>query len=144
MASQFSEADHERARRAGQAAMAKLAGTPVPSPAAVPKTPRVKFPALGVRVQGGDVTRNEWGSKRLGALAGAHAEVTDGIRVHNVAAATLTLMPLLALTRRTKGACAFIIFSDGKVHEHKLADQKAVTAARADAIRFNALAAAAS
>lgn len=139
MASQFSEADHERARRAGQAAMAKMAGQPNTTTAR-PKTTIVKFPALGIRARDGEVTKNEWRGKRLGTLAGAHAEVLDGNRVHNVAAATLTLMPVLALTRRTKGACAFIVFPDGKIHEHKLPGRREVIAAKADAIRFNALA----
>ena len=121
--------------------MSKLAGKPPP---AGPRSAKVKFPALGVRARGGEVTKNEWGGKRLGALVGARAEVVDGTRVHNVAAATLTLMPLLALTKRTKGACAFIVFGDGTIHKHPLADQKAVAAAKMDAARFNVLAASAS
>jgi hypothetical protein len=88
------------------------------------------------------VCKYQWLGDELGPLAGACAEVTDGTRVHNVAAAALTLMPLVALSKRTKGACAFVIFPDGRVHEHKLTDRKMITTAKTDAIRFNALAAA--
>jgi hypothetical protein len=103
----------------------------------------VKFKALGVRVSDGTVSVNEWSGKKLGALAGARAEVTDGVRVHNVAAAALTLMPIFALAKRTKGASAFIVFPDGTVREHKLPGKSEVAAAHRDAIRFNALASAA-
>jgi len=52
-------------------------------------------------------------------------------------------MPLLALSKRTKGAVTFVIFADGRSHEYRLANPRMISAAKADAVRFNTLAAAA-
>jgi hypothetical protein len=62
MSDQFSDADHERARRAGEVAMARLPGKPTRS-ASTPKGTTVKFRALGVRVRAGEVM----GSRLSGA-----------------------------------------------------------------------------
>jgi hypothetical protein len=157
MTRRSADADRERAWRAAHVPASKEYRAAHPSeadkkhrgpnppadlPAAAPGGPSAKFRGLGVRVRNGMVCKNQWPGDELGPLAGACAEITDGTRVHNVAAATLTLMPVIALSKRTKGARAFVIFPDGKIHEHKLTDRKMITAAKADAIRFNALAAA--
>lgn len=139
----FTGADHERARRAGQQAMAKLVAQEHATLRSDSRSSKTRFPGLGVRVKEGRVRVDEWMGKDLGPLAGACAEVVSGQRVHNIAAAALTLMPIVALTRRTQGAAAFVVFPHGNVHQHRLADPKAVTRAERDAVRFNALAAAA-
>ncbi len=87
---------------------------------------------------------NEWHGKRLGALAGAHAELTDGTRPHRVGAALVTAPLslgaglLIGLTRKSK-ASAFVVFADGTVHERKLDGKSAISAAQRDAVKFNAL-----
>jgi hypothetical protein len=137
---EFSDADHERAVRAGKQAMAKTAGE-----AAKGKT--VKLPGLGVRVRDGGVYVNEAFGKRLGDLAGAHAEITDGTRPHRVGTAIVAgavWLPaaLVGLSRGFK-ASAFVVFADGTVRETKLGNKAAAGKAQGDVVRFNALAAAA-
>jgi hypothetical protein len=148
----MTDADHERALRAGRNAMAKLTAEKTGQPYHPEKKARpvkVKLPGLGVRVEGGTVHVNEWHGKRLGALAGAHAELTDGTRPHRVGAA-LVAAPLslgagllIGLTRKSK-ASAFIVFADGTVHERKLNGKSVISSAQRDAVKFNALANAAS
>jgi hypothetical protein len=108
----------------------------------------VKLPGLGVRVRGRNVYKNEMSGRLLGSLAGAHAELTDGTRPHRVGAA-LVAAPLslgagllIGLTRKSK-ASAFVVFADGSVFERKLGGKSAISAAQGDAVKFNALAAAA-
>ncbi|HEX6450959.1 MAG TPA: hypothetical protein VF060_16025 [Trebonia sp.] len=145
----MTDADHERALRAGRNAMARLAaeksGEPY-RPEKLEKTVRpVKLPGLGVRIGGGSVHVNEWRGRRLGDLAGAHAELTDGTRPHRVGAALVTAPLslgaglLIGLTRKSK-ASAFVVFADGTVHERKLDGKSAISAAQRDAVKFNALA----
>lgn len=144
------DADHERALRAGRDAMAKLAAEKSGVPYRPEKTVRpVKLPGLGVRIVGGSVYVNEWRERRLGVLAGAHAELTDGTRPHRVGAALVTAPLslgaglLIGLTRKSK-ASAFVVFADGTAHERKLDGKSAISAAQRDAVKFNALAGAAS
>jgi hypothetical protein len=149
----MTNADHKRALRAGRNAMAKLAAEKTgesyhPGKKVRPVRP-AKLPGLGVHVKGGSVHVNEWRGKRLGGLAGAHAELTDGIRPHRVDAALVTAPLslgaglLIGLTRKSK-ASAFVVFADGTVHERKLDRKSAISAAQRDAVKFNALANAAS
>lgn len=152
MSTEFTDADHERALRAGQYASARNAGEkPVTArrgkPVAASREKKVRFAALGVRVQGAAVCKDEWQGKRLGSIAGAHAELTDGTRPHRVGAALITAPLslgaglLIGLTRGTR-ASAFVVFADGTLHERKLSGKSQVAAAQRDVIKFNALAAA--
>ncbi len=113
----------------------------------------VPFSSLGVTVRedenGAYVTAGALGgSRRLGPLKGAYAEVTDGTRVHRVAGATLGTVALgpagalVGLSKKAK-ASAFVVFADGTVHERKLDGNAAVRGAQSDAVKFNALASAA-
>ena len=111
-------------------------------------TTKTRFPGIGVRVRNGAVCKDEWQGKRLGALAGAHAELTGGTRPHNIGAAIITAPLslgaglLIGLTRRTE-ASAFIVFADGTLHEHKVHGKSALAAAQRDTVKFNATASAA-
>lgn len=145
----FSPEEHERARLAGEQLMAKLAGkqaasaspAAASSPAKRGKTQR--FPYLGVIIRDGEVLKDgNWRQKRLGSLAGARAQLGDVGKVHNVGAAALTLMPIVALTSR-KIAMAYLVFPDGTVHERKLDGKTAVRKGEGEVVKFNALAAAA-
>lgn len=157
----FTEEDHERARRAGEYAMKNLKDLPPAEPkrkswlerlaesADKPRLKQHKFPTLDVRVAGDSVYQyGGWGETRLGSLAGAHAELTDGTRPHRVAAgaalATVSLGAgaLVALTRKHK-ASAFVVFAEGTVHERKLTGKSMISGAQSEVVRFNALAGAA-
>lgn len=113
------------------------------------KSRPVVFLGLGARVKGDGVFTISFGEgRRLGDLAGAHAELTDGTRPHRVGAAvalgavSFGAGLLVGLTRKHK-ASAFVVFADGSVHEKKLDGKSAIGGAQRDAVRFNALAAAA-
>lgn len=116
---------------------------------------------LGVAVRDGHVFRAEVGvmtgqdrGHPLGELAGAHAEVTGGRSGHrrsghartvDAVAATALLGPvglLAAFSRRGTRGSAFVVFADGTVYERQVSDEPALRRAQADAVRFNALAAA--
>jgi hypothetical protein len=119
------------------------------------------LPWLGVAVRDGQVFKNDFAvvtgreeGRRLGGLAGAHAEVTGGraghrrsggARTADAVAATAVLGPvgLLAGASRkgTKGT-AFVVFADGTLHEEQIKDESYLVKAHADAVRFNAFAAA--
>lgn len=109
----------------------------------------VKLAGLGVQVVGGGVWAAGRGGRFLGPLAGSRAELTDGTRPHRIGAAvalapfTLGGSALIALTRKNK-ASAFVVFTDGSVHERKLDGKSAIGGAQRDAVKFNALAGAAS
>jgi hypothetical protein len=81
----------------------------------------VVFDALRIKVRDGQVTAWPGSGRVLGALAGARAEVTAGAR---------------------NRATAFVIFTDGTIHEHKLNGALAIRRAQADAVRFGVLASA--
>jgi Short C-terminal domain len=114
--------------------------------------------ALGVAICGGEVYREEpFGlHNRLGPLAGAHAEVTGGqsgrrrsgaVRALDAATAAAVIGPAglaAGASRKAVRGTAFVIFADSTVHEAAMADQATLVRAQADAIRFNALAAASS
>lgn len=105
----------------------------------------VTFLALKVRVKDGAVSVYPFGSRRLGQLAGASAEVTDGARSHRIAgaaagAAILGPAGLLAGLATKSKASAFVVFADGTFHETKLDGNAAVRKAQAEAVRFNLLA----
>lgn len=57
----------------------------------------------------------------------------------------MTAMPVVgvatAMTRKTR-ATAFVVLADGTVHEQRLKGARRVRVAQAEAVRFNALAAA--
>jgi putative oligomerization/nucleic acid binding protein len=116
---------------------------------------------LGVAVRDGQVFKSDFGvvtgrgeGRCLGDLAGAHAEVTGGrsghrrsghARTADTLAATAVLGPvgLLAGASRTgTRGTAFIVFNDGGMNEKRINDQSSLVKAQADAVRFNALAAA--
>jgi hypothetical protein len=94
-------------------------------------------------VRDGQVYRSGLIVKRLGALAGAHAEITDPQRRHRLGAAAVTLMPIVALSKKDK-ATAFVVIAHGTVHERRLDGNGPVKRAQSDVVKFNALAAAAS
>ncbi len=84
--------------------------------------------------------------RRIGALAGAHAELTAGTQRRRVTAGTLTgalVMPLagLAAGLTKKGsAIGVVVFADGSTFESPLKGLQAIQEAQRDAARFNALA----
>jgi hypothetical protein len=140
--------ERERAQAARAERAARVAATTV-------------LRGLGVAVRDGQVFRAEVGvmtgrdqGRPLGDLAGAHAEVTGGragrrrsghARTVDTVAATALLGPaglLAALSRRGTRGTAFVVFADGTVHEQQVSDEPALRRAQADAVRFNALAAA--
>jgi hypothetical protein len=114
---------------------------------------RSSLQALGVIVkEDGSVCDLMWG-RRLGPLAGAHAEVTNPSRHHRagaaVSASVLTmgtgLGPTGALVGLSKKsiAIAVVVFSDGTLHQHRLDGAWAVQRAEVAAVAFNAMAQAA-
>lgn len=140
----MTEADHERAQRAGRNAMAKLAAEKTGQSYGPEKKPKpVKLGALGVQVKGDGVFVPGWGGKRLGNLAGSHAELTDGTRPHRIGTAlvaaplSLGVGLLIGLSRKSK-ASAFVVFADGSVHERKLDGKTVIGQAQRDAVRYNA------
>ena len=119
-------------------------------------TTKTRFMFLGVAVDDGTVsimaaTAPTLGelvrarqNPRLGPLAGSHAEVTAGASSHRVGAAVVggaVFLPLalVGLSKKSK-ASAFVITPDGTVHERPLKGARAIRAAQAQAVRFNALA----
>jgi hypothetical protein len=102
------------------------------------------FSELGVRVRRDVVSA---GLKQK-PLAGAEAVITEGGRVHRygagAAAASLSfgLGAVTALSKKSK-ASAIVAFADGTTHERKLSGNREVRNAQADAVKFNALARAA-
>jgi hypothetical protein len=107
------------------------------------------FAHLGVRVTDTrEVTTMSRTRRALGPLVGAQALVTDGARVSRVAGAAVAgalVGPaglLVGLTSKSR-AVAFVVFKDGSLHEQRVSGNSAVIRAQADAVRFNALAAAA-
>lgn len=118
---------------------------------------------LGVGVLDGQVYRYSFGltmgrpadGDRLGALAGARAEVTWGKAGHRRSGHARTVDALTAATvlgpagllagvsRKGVQGSAVIVFADGTMHEKKLGSQDEGVRAQADAVRFNALASAA-
>lgn len=146
MPGDFTEEDHERARRASEYAMKKLKDQPPEKRKGKPRPKQHDFPTLDVRVVGDRVLRfGGFREVRLGPLVGAHAELTDGTRPHRMAAgaalATVSLGAgaLVALTRKHK-ASAFVVFADGAVHERKLTGKSMIGSAQSEVVRFNALA----
>jgi hypothetical protein len=136
MDDRFTEADHERALRAGRNMMAAEAKSSAGKPAGKPVTLRT----LGLIIRDGVVlSQGGFREKRLGSLTGARAQLGDVGKVHNVGAAVLTLMPVFALTTR-KQAMAYVVFPDGTVHEKKLDGKSAVRAGEREVMKFNALA----
>jgi hypothetical protein len=111
-----------------------------------------RFPTLGVIVEGGQVYKGLFGKgSRLGPLAGAHAELGDPTRHRRVGAAvggTVALgavlgpLPLLAALGKKSKSIAFLVFTDGQVHEKKLDGNSQIRSAQSEAVRFNALVAA--
>ncbi|WP_300611058.1 hypothetical protein [Trebonia sp.] len=106
------------------------------------------LPDLGITVKDGVVYKTGFTRKRLGDLAGSHAELTDGTRPHRIgtgialATVSLGMGAVAALTRKNK-ASAFIVFADGTTHEKKLEGKTAIGNAQRAAVRYNAAAAAA-
>ena len=119
------------------------------------------LPSFGVVVRNEQVYKNDFAmvtgrgeGQRLGDLMGAHAEVTGGrvghrrsgaARTADAVAATAVLGPvglLAGASRKGTRGTAFVIFADGTVHEHRINDESSLVKAQADAVRFNALAAA--
>jgi hypothetical protein len=101
------------------------------------------FRSLGVIVDDGVVYRAlGFGGKGtvLGPLAGAEAGVTEGTSRHTL---TRVLTVAGALTRKYD-ATAYVAAGNGVVHQVKLTTAGQIRRAQADAVRFNALARAAS
>jgi Short C-terminal domain len=114
---------------------------------------RASLRALGIIVKAdGSVCDLTWG-RRLGPLAGAHAEVTNPSRHHRAGAAVSAsvftmgtgLGPTGALVGLSKKsiAIAVVVFPDGTLHQHRLDGARAVQQAEVAAISFNAMAQAA-
>jgi hypothetical protein len=154
MSDGFTEADHERARRAGEHAMAMGnaggAGKQIWKKSWFDRvSARTDLRGLGVRIEDDQVSTlpGLLKSRRLGQLKGAHAEVTAGTRHHRVGAAavaaplSLGAGLLIGLTKKSK-AVAFVVFADGTVHERKLDGANMIRSAQRDVVKFNALAAA--
>jgi hypothetical protein len=84
--------------------------------------------------------------RRIGALAGAHAELTAGTQRHRVTAGSLTgalVMPLVGLAAglaKKGSAFGFVVFADGSTFECPVKGPQAIQEAKRDAVRFNALA----
>jgi hypothetical protein len=84
--------------------------------------------------------------RRIGALAGAHAELTAGTQRHRVTAGALAgalVMPLVGLAAgltRKGSAISFVVFADGSTFESPVKGLQAIQEAQRDAVRFNALA----
>jgi putative oligomerization/nucleic acid binding protein len=111
---------------------------------------RASLRALGIIVKAdGSVCDLTWG-RRLGPLAGAHAEVTNPSRHHRAGAAVSAsvftmgtgLGPTGALVGLSKKsiAIAVVVFPDGTLHQHRLDGARAVQQAEVAAISFNAMA----
>jgi len=110
------------------------------------------FPNLGVAVRDGSVYGK---GGRLGPLAGAHAEVLAGktgkrrrsahARVADTVIATSVLGPvgLLAAISRAGTGVAVVMFADGTVRQKEFTDSPSLLMAQAEAVQFNAVAAAA-
>ena len=117
--------------------MAKLSGASSEAPK---RGKEVVLRGLGVRIRDGQVFKDGALTRsRLGPLAGARAEITDPTRHHRIGAATVTLMPIVALSKKSK-AMAFVVFPDGSVYERRLDGNSAVRLAQRDVVKFNALA----
>jgi hypothetical protein len=112
-----------------------------------------RFPQLGVIVDRGQVYSGTLAKGgHLGPLAGAHAELGEPTRHRRVGAAASTtiltggmlgvagLVPLLS--KKSK-ALAFVVLASGRVRERKLDGNMNIRQAQSEAVRFNALAAAA-
>jgi len=146
---QLRERERERRQAFRRERAARLAGT-------------TALQWLGVAVRDGQVYKYAlavaWGGdagRYLGKLAGARAEVTGGraghrrsgaARTADVALLSTALGPaaLLAGASRTgTQGSAFVVFADGTVHEKRITDAASFVRAQSDAVRFNALAAAA-
>lgn len=110
-----------------------------------------KFPTLGVAIEGSTVCKcSLFGAKGayLGQLAGAQAEISDATRHRRVGGplvATSVLGPvaLLGMASKKNKAMTFVVFADGKVHSRNLAGNMEIRNATREAVRFNALARAA-
>jgi hypothetical protein len=116
---------------------------------------------LGVTIRDGQVYKHSLGMEfgrdasnpPLGPLAGAQAEVVGGQAGRRRSRGARTADALLAasvlgpvglaagLSRKGTKGTAFVVFADGRLHEHAINDQMALVRAQADAVRFNALAA---
>ncbi len=111
---------------------------------------RFTFPGLGVQVRDGLVYAGVLGEGHLiGALKGAHAEITDSTRARRagvIAASTAVGSPAgvaAGLLFKKNKATAFVVFPDGGVRERKLDGNTAIRTAQRDVVKFNALAASA-
>jgi Short C-terminal domain len=110
---------------------------------------RSSLQALGVIVKADGTVCTTMG-RRLGPLAGAHAEVTNPSRHHRagaaVSASVLTmgtgLGPTGALVGLSKKSIAMgvVVFPDGTLHQHRLDGAWAVQRAEVAAVAFNAMA----
>jgi hypothetical protein len=108
------------------------------------------YVGLGVRVRDGQVHRYPaFGQPVIGPLAGARAEITDPTKAQMIRAGVLSGVTLGAIigplalapgVLRKSKAVAFVICSNGKLHEKKLDGTAAIRAAQRDAVRFNTLA----
>jgi hypothetical protein len=153
MSDEFTEGDHERARRAGRRAMAMGngggAGKQTEKKSWLDRvSARTDLRGLGVRIEDDQVSTlpGLLKPRHLGPLKGAHAEVTAGTRHHRVGAAavaaplSLGAGLLIGLTKKSK-AVAFVVFPDGTLHERKLDGRSMISNAQRDVVKFNALAA---
>jgi len=135
----YNEPQDERRPGGAQATMAGHAaakvGSSVPWHSAEATTP---FVYLGVVVAANTIYRLSGLGKRtakLGPLAGATAEVTDGTSRRALPRA-LTAMGSLS---KETSAAAFVVTAGGELARHKLDGAIPVRRARAQTIQFNAL-----
>lgn len=155
----FRKSEDERAQIAAQRAERRQRRGALHREQAARRAATTVLAHLGVAVRAGEVFpctlevvigRSE--GSRLGHLAGAHAEVTEGtgghgrsgiVRAGDAASGASVLGPaglLAGASRKGFLGTAFVIFADGTRHEKTIADQASFLKAQADAVRFNAIA----
>jgi hypothetical protein len=115
------------------------------------------FPGLSVRARDGQVYPfPTFSLPALGPLEGAHAEITDATKAQMVRAGLaagitsgvtlgavlgpFALAPGAIGLLRKNTAVAFVVCTNGKVHEKKLNGTTEIRAAQSDTVKFNALA----
>jgi hypothetical protein len=111
---------------------------------------RQRFPTLGVIVESGKVYKGGFAKGVcLGPLAGAQAELGEPTRHRRVGAAVSTtiltggmlgVLGLAPVLSKKSKAVAFVVFSNGTVHERPLDGNLAIRSAQSEVIRFNVMA----
>lgn len=107
-----------------------------------------RFFTLGVKTDGTQVYTLS--GRGLGPLVGARAELGEPTRHHRVAgslAATVVTAPalgplaLLGIVSKKSKSIAFVVFTNGTVHQKNLDGNTAIRSAQSEVMQFNAIAA---